>query len=196
MPNPLLHLAVAKRYLEKNPGSIKDPQSFYDGNIMPDLANDREQSHYGDRSEVIDPIKRFRNKVCIAKFLSKNKTDTDLNKGILFHLYVDWEYYNDFLDKEYLSSVNFDEYTRDHVYTIIQYVDFAKGYGISHATTSFANGLDKQWREYEIADELRWGKNFRGKLLYTREQITEFIERMASTNLADLITRYKPQKTS
>jgi len=36
-----VHLAIAKLFVEKNPGLIKDKQAFYNGNVLPDLDPDK-----------------------------------------------------------------------------------------------------------------------------------------------------------
>ena len=69
------HLAIAKRYIEKNPDKFPDDHSkriFYGGNIWLDLTPDKEQTHCGNRSESKDLIKRHREKVNLERFLSTN----------------------------------------------------------------------------------------------------------------------------
>lgn len=45
MPSFNIHLAVAKRYLDKH-NDIKNTLDFYKGSIAPDLTNDKYKTHY------------------------------------------------------------------------------------------------------------------------------------------------------
>lgn len=54
MPGFVIHLAVAKKYLENHPKEVQDLNSFQKGVIAPDLnadfsgpSEDKSKSHYG-----------------------------------------------------------------------------------------------------------------------------------------------------
>ncbi len=97
MPSQIIHLAIAKKFLQKHPRVIKNVCDFFDGNVIPDLAKDKAHSHCGVRTEKFDMVKRNAEKVSPIKFATTHDMCDDLNKGQYLHLYVDDKYYNDFL---------------------------------------------------------------------------------------------------
>ena len=68
MAGYVIHLAIAKKYLEKN--DIKDKDAFLSGVIMPDLL-DKRSSHYGENTSNPN----------LNEFLKANSLDSDYNKG-------------------------------------------------------------------------------------------------------------------
>ena len=94
MPSQIIHLAIAKKYLEKHQHVMKDEQAFLDGNVLPDLGADKAVSHCGVRNEMHDLVKRNREKVNPNKFAETHDMSDCLNRGQYLHLYVDYQYYN------------------------------------------------------------------------------------------------------
>jgi len=190
MANLYTHLAIAKKYIEKHPGKIENAQSFYDGNVMPDLVDEKgkESTHYGNRDERKDLLKRMRNKVGLFEFLQNNKLDTDLNRGRFLHLYTDWEYYNNLLAADYLSTVCLEQFQIDHIYTCIVHSKHVRDkYSVTYCISSFEKEINDaiaRWRRMDIE---RWGDaGPQGKLILSLEQIEDFIERISSVNLDEL----------
>ena len=178
MPCQITHLAIAKRYMEKHAG-IKKPRDFYDGNVLPDLAKgkDKEKSHYGNRSEQFDLRKRHREKVNPNKFLEENKLDSDMNRGIYLHLLTDYEFYCNFAD------FGFEE-LKDFYYTTRYYREYIKDkYGVSLALTSYQQEFTDMWNVWVKHDDERWGGNYVGKLIFTLEELDDFIERITAKPL-------------
>jgi len=186
MASQFTHLAIAKLFIQNNPGLIKNETAFYDGSILPDLTeNKQNNSHYEDRSEKVDLIKRHREKVNPAAFLNANKLDNDLNRGVYLHLLTDWEYYNNHMDHDYLRSVQLPEAIRDFIYTSNMLDEhITKKYGISPNLLSIKQQYYKTRAEWEQTDMKRYGTiNPIGKLLLTPDQIDEFIMRMSRVTL-------------
>ena len=179
MASLIMHLAVAKRYLEENKGKVKDERAFYDGNILPDFDPDKENSHYGKRTEANDLIKRHREKVGLDKFLQSNKLDTDKNLGRFLHLYTDWVYYNELLSHDYLRTVDMAQFPKDNIYTVFVYDKYVQEkYGVHYGLTSMEKEINEAFEKWNAYDEKRWGKNFTGEILFTREQLDDFIEQV------------------
>ena len=177
-----MHLAVAKRYLEKHPGEIKNEREFYTGNIAPDFDPDKENSHYGKRGESKDLVKRHREKVGLDKFLQANKLDTDFDKGRYLHLLADWVYYNELLSHEYLRTVDMEQFPKDNIYTSIAYdKHLEEKYGAHYGLTSMEQEIKAAFEKWTAYDQARWGKNFTGQVLFTREQLDDFIETLTAT---------------
>jgi len=174
-----MHLAIAKRYIEKHPNAIQNERDFYDGNVAPDLAEDKEATHCGKRCETNDLVKRNKEKVNLQKFLLTNTLQNDFNKGMFLHLYADWIYYNDFLDMEYVKTASFKDFANDNFFTMDLYNKFLiEKHGLSFAMTSM---------EHEILEIIAaYGKNVGGKLIFSQETLENYIERVSSVDLGEL----------
>lgn len=123
MAGYVIHLAIAKKYLEKN--DIKDKDAFLSGVIMPDLL-DKRSSHYGENTSNPN----------LNEFLKANSLDSDYNKGYFLHLVTDYLFYNKFLsrfsediyhDYNKLNEFLIRKYNIDIPSEIKQVVDFEDG---------------------------------------------------------------------
>jgi len=192
MASLLMHLAVAKRYLEKNGLDINDQTSFYDANILPDFDDDKERSHYGKRGESKDLIKRHKEKVGLKKFLETRlcpyKLDTDMDRGLFLHLYTDWIYYNELLPLDYLATIDMTVFPKDNVYTSIVFDPYLeKTYGMNYGLTSMQEQVKEQFVKWNLFDEKRWGKDFSAKILFTKEQLDDFIELASELQIDEIV---------
>lgn len=86
MPSFTIHLAVAKKYLEKHPE--ENQEQFYNGVIDPDLK-DKTTSHFGKYSSTPD----------LNKYCREVGLNTSYNRGYFLHLLTDDLFYNKFLDR-------------------------------------------------------------------------------------------------
>ena len=180
-----MHLAIAKRYIEKN-GGIKNPRDFYDGNILPDLTADKDATHYGARVEEYDLVRRHAEKVNPQKFLEHNSLDNDIARGKFLHLLVDWEFYNNFVPIDYVKSVSsLDELSRDMIYTfcIIHDKWIEKEYDVSYAMSSHEKQITQMIDEWTKKDIERWGENYVGRIVLSKQQTQEFIERISGKEI-------------
>ena len=109
MPSQITHLAIAKKYLKKHGRKIKDVQRFLDGNVMPDLATNKAESHCGIRTEMYNLVKRNAEKINPAKFIATHDMGDDFNKGQYLHLLVDDQYYNHFLLQYFQTNTNIEQ---------------------------------------------------------------------------------------
>ena len=187
MADLFIHLAIAKRYNEKHSGEIMDTTRFYDGNVMPDIVSDKEASHYGKRSNG-DLIKRNLEKVGLAKFLESNSLDNDFNRGVFLHLYTDWEFYNNFLCKEYMKAVSMSDFHADIIYSGFFHDNYiSKTHSVSLDMTSIKDQVEKVIAIWQKKDFERWGnKTDFGKLLFSQAELDAFIERISSVDLETL----------
>ena len=181
MASIFTHLAIAKRFLEKHPGAIKDVGAFYDGNIQPDLCDDKEKSHYGKRRDDADVLTFHKEKVGVDAFRHQNSIDNDFVRGKLLHLMTDYEFYNNFLDKS-LRTVTREEFSKNNIYTSDYYDEYLAGkYGVTIGMTSLEKEFDETNAKWRQKDLERWGTTHPvGKLLFSAQELDGFIERMAS----------------
>ena len=116
MPSFTMHIAVAKRYIQKHENEIKNEDEFIKGSIAPDMneklngpALDKSKTHYG---------KWGYNKITthIDEFLKDEMIDMkqDYWKGYFWHLLTDHYFYNIYFKKEYEEAVkNNDKFYYD-----------------------------------------------------------------------------------
>jgi len=77
-----IHLAVGKRYMEKN--HIENEQLFMKGIVDPDLASDKNKSHYTFNRNADSLFTYLSTKIYLPEFLKVNMIDTDYMKGVFF----------------------------------------------------------------------------------------------------------------
>ena len=182
MPSQMTHLAIAKRFLEKHPNVIKDVQRFLDGNVLPDLHSDKAVSHYGSRTERHDIIKYNREKVNPDKFLINRDMQDDLNKGVFLHLYVDYQYYNDFV-AEYFKNIGSNrQQVAIDMYEVSRRDDAYLGekYGVAYTDTTYGSELkciNDIWDQEHA--ERRRQKKYNFDYPYDFKAVDGFIEKMS-----------------
>lgn len=87
MAGYVIHLAVAEEYLKKT--KIKENYNeFIEGVIAPDGVKDKSQTHYGEKSSLVN----------LNEFLKDKKLDNSFNRGYFLHLVTDYIFYNKVLD--------------------------------------------------------------------------------------------------
>ena len=170
-----MHLAIAKRYLEKG-GKVDNQRDFFDASILPDIAMDKVKSHYRKNDDKVCMINRANGKVDLDKFLRTHILDNDLNRGVYLHLYADSCYYKN-LPVEYLKNATAEDFLRDNFYTFSFYEDFvAKKYNVSLDLTIYKRAIEIIMKEK---------KDFKkdAKLLLTESEIIDFIETVSSIKI-------------
>lgn len=98
MAGYVIHLAVAEKYIKKNPNDIENYDEFIAGVIFPDSVSDKSLTHYGPKSS----------KVNLKAFLDENNIESSYNKGYFLHLVTDYIFYNKFI--EYYSKDIYNDY--------------------------------------------------------------------------------------
>lgn len=116
-----IHLAIAKRYAEKNcgkTGDVKDLNMFYNGTIAPDLATKKSTTHYGHQPDSKEDVYLCTSTyVDLPKYLDINKVKTDFDRGVFLHLITDHTFYTEFFKKEYLKTRHHGEFMADLYYS-------------------------------------------------------------------------------
>lgn len=127
-----IHLAVGKRYIEKNM-NINNDKEFYNGVLAPDITDNKMISHYSDICVTDDLLESVEKKVNLSKYLDKNDINCDYNKGVFLHLITDYLFYNTFFDKEYIKNVKAEEFSKSlyNSYDVVK-EDIRKKYGVNY----------------------------------------------------------------
>lgn len=110
MPGYVIHLAIGKKYIERN--DTKDKKSFLKGCIMPDLL-DKKTSHYGESTSNPD----------FQDFIKNNTIDSEYNQGYLLHLISDYLFYNKYLKRfiENFTDEIYHDYDKTNQFLIDKY---------------------------------------------------------------------------
>jgi len=117
MPGYTIHIAIAKKYIEKHKSEIRSEDEFIKGVIAPDMnenldgpSEDKSKTHYGKwgKYEVTTHINQF-----------LNDTKVDMNKdywkGYFCHLLSDYYFYNKYFKEEHSEIIkNNDRFYYDY----------------------------------------------------------------------------------
>jgi len=180
MPSFNIHLAVGKRYNDKN--KLIDIDSFYNGIVDPDLASNKDLSHYtGERvDKTLDTY--LKNKVILKDYLLKNNINSDYDKGVFLHLITDYVFFNNFFPIEYLNNTTYNDFVNDLYYSYDSTNDYLlKKYNLDLS-------LIKDIIESNIADS-RKAKNIvnirPAKNILPISELDNFIESISNINLEE-----------
>ena len=66
MASSVIHLAIAKKYLEKN--TFLNYKNVIDGTLYPDAVDDNDKSHYTDINRGSDNVSHVRGKLIYINF--------------------------------------------------------------------------------------------------------------------------------
>ena len=196
MPGFNIHLAIGKRYIEKQnklkieENKIKNEKAFYDGLVAPDLVTDKAISHYTTEKDNSDLEKYLAGKVRLDLYLKDNKIETDFEKGVFLHLLTDYLFFNKFFEKEYIRNVLYQEFVRDLYYTYEEtnsYLDNKYGIDLSMYGDKLKKNIEKSKKEKKIDEDETSEK----KMIFTEENIDKFIEDVSSIDLSKVVVEIK-----
>lgn len=179
MPSFSIHLAIGKRYIEKNNGLIKDINDFFKGIIEPDLVENKYVSHYTVCVSTSNLLQCIENKVHLEKFLKNEKINTDYQKGVFLHLLTDYLFFNNFFDKEYISNVSYDIFCKDLYYSynsLNNYVDTK--YDLDYS--EFIDVINKNIEENNKKRHLTYEE---GNNILLPDKLDDFIEYVSNIDL-------------
>lgn len=114
MASSVIHLAVAKKYLEKNPSL--DYKSVIAGTLYPDAADDNDKSHYTDLNRGSDNVSHVRGKVSLYAFLVEHESLNDFELGWFLHLVTDYLFFEECFTTEYLLNNSYVSFCKDLYY--------------------------------------------------------------------------------
>lgn len=196
MPGFNIHLAIGKRYIEKQnklkieENKIKNEKAFYDGLVAPDLVTDKAISHYTTEKDNSDLEKYLAGKVRLDLYLKDNKIETDFEKGVFLHLLTDYLFFNKFFEKEYIRNVKYKDFVRDLYYTYEEtnsYLDNKYNIDLSMYGDKLKKNIEKSKKEKKIDEDETSEK----KMIFTEENIDKFIEDVSSIDLSKVVVEIK-----
>ena len=117
MPCLAIHLAVAKKYLEKHPNENKD--DFILGTITPDIdyptidkyingvSSDKNSHHFGYNYETTDLIQYMKKKVDFGLFFEQNDINTTFLRAYFLHLLCDYYFFGEYITDDRINDLSF-----------------------------------------------------------------------------------------
>lgn len=188
MPGFNIHLAIGKRYIEKQKNKkdvIKNENSFYNGLVAPDLVNDKKNSHYTTETNKNNLEKYLLGKVRLDLYLKDNKVETDFEKGVFLHLLTDYLFFNEFFEKEFIKNIDYQDFVRDLYYSYEMTNEYLnKKYNIDFSI--FGDRLEKNIRKNKKEKKLEDSDLKEKKLIFSEKDLDEFIEKISSINIKEL----------
>lgn len=188
MPGFNIHLAIGKRYIEKQKNKkdvIKNENSFYNGLVAPDLVTDKKISHYTTETNKNNLEKYLLGKVRLDLYLKDNKVETDFEKGVFLHLLTDYLFFNEFFEKEFIKNIDYQDFVRDLYYSYEMTNEYLnKKYNIDFSI--FCDRLEKNIRKNKKEKKLEDSDLKEKKLIFSEKDLDEFIEKISSINIKEL----------
>ena len=188
MPGFNIHLAIGKRYIEKQKNKkdvIKNENSFYNGLVAPDLVTDKKISHYTTETNRNNLEKYLLGKVRLDLYLKDNKVETDFEKGVFLHLLTDYLFFNKFFEKEFIKNIDYQDFVRDLYYSYEMTNEYLnKKYNIDFSI--FGDRLEKNIRKNKKEKKLEDSDLKEKKLIFSEKDLDEFIEKISSINIKEL----------
>lgn len=190
MPGFNIHLAIGKRYIEKQKNKkdvIKNENSFYNGLVAPDLVNDKKISHYTTETNKNNLEKYLLGKVRLDLYLKENKVETDFEKGVFLHLFTDYLFFNQFFKKEYIKNITYQDFVRDLYYSYEKTNDYLnKKYNIDFSIFGdrLIKNIEKNKKEKNLKEDMK-----NRKLIFSEKDLDEFIEKVSSINIDEVVMR-------
>lgn len=187
MPGFNIHLAIGKRYIEKQKNIIKNENSFYNGLVAPDLVTDKKVSHYTAETNTSNLEKYLQGKVRLDLYLKENKVETDFEKGVFLHLFTDYLFFNEFFKKEYIKNTTYQDFVRDLYYSYEKTNDYLnKKYNIDFSIFGdrLIKNIEKNKKEKNLKEDMK-----NRKLIFSEKDLDEFIEKVSSINIDEVVNK-------
>ncbi len=192
MPGFNIHLAIGKKYIEKQKYKnnsekdiIIDERSFYNGIVAPDLVTDKKVSHYTAETNTSNLEKYLQGKVRLDLYLKENKVETDFEKGVFLHLFTDYLFFNEFFKKEYIKNITYQDFVRDLYYSYEKKNDYLnKKYNIDFSIFGdrLIKNIEKNKKEKNLKEDMK-----NRKLIFSEKDLDEFIEKVSSINIDEVV---------
>ena len=185
-----IHLAIGKRYIDKN--NINDIVSFKKGIIAPDLALNKNESHY---TTFLDKSKLeyyLNNRIQLYDYLINNKVDNDYELGVFIHLVTDYIFFAHFFDKEYIKSVDINIFNNDLYHSYDNVDNYVKTkYNLDY--TGIKESIDNA---IELARKKKNTTYDKGNDIIPIDKLDEFIEYVSSIDMYKYIDKIISNKKS
>jgi len=172
-----IHLAIAKRYAEKN--NIRETAELYRGTVAPDLVDNKSISHYSGQQDNTKLIEYLANKIGLYDYLKNHTVDNDYEIGVFLHLVTDYLFFNNFIDKGYLGKVTYADFCKD-LYTSY---DITNDYLLEKYKIDFGELRETLESNISKSKKDKKTENSVGNTIFSTEQLDSFIEYVSNIDL-------------
>ena len=177
MASATIHLAIAKKYLEKH--NELDYEKVIAGTLYPDATKDSNKTHYTEAYRGKDNLSHVRSKVNLYNFLNENKSLDNFKLGWFLHLVTDYLFFEECFTEEYLLNTSYNDFCRD--------LYFAYDHLNLYLTQKYQISKD-DYKDYP--SEYHQGLPYENCIL-SKDAVDAFINRVSSIDLDKYIKKYK-----
>lgn len=180
MASATIHLAIAKKYLEKH--NELDYEKVIAGTLYPDATKVSNKTHYTETYRGKDNLSHVRSKVNLYKFLNENKSLDAFKLGWFLHLVTDYLFFEECFSDKYLLENSYEKFCKDLYFAydcLNEYI--SKKYQITN----------DDYKEYP--SEYYPSKPYQDCIL-SKELIDSFINRVSSIDLDKYIILIKEKQ--
>lgn len=182
MASSVIHLAIMKKFIEKNPDLGINKKEAYAGTLYPDVTDNKDITHYTDNQRGKDNISHLKGKVNLYSFLQDHEIKNSFTLGWFIHLLTDYLFFSECFDDQYLINTSYEDFRKDLYYAYDCLTSYlSKKYNI----------VKEDYISYP--SEYYEGSSYK-KCLFTKSQIDNFIERVSSIHLDTYIPKIKENK--
>ena len=183
MASSPIHLAIAKKFLERNKNY--DKGLVLSGTLYPDTIKDKDLTHYSDlRMRGLDNVSHLAGKVNLHSFLLEHSYLSSFEFGWFLHLVTDYLFFDECFTKEYLLTHTYDEFRHDLYFSYDCLCDYiVLKYGITMDDYNCYPSEYFPGRPYQDC-------------LFTKEMIDDFILRVSSVDYEDYVRKLKLTKNN
>lgn len=180
MASAAIHLAIAKKYLEKH--KDLDYKEVIKGTLYPDAAEDNDKTHYTLKNRGKDNVSHVRGKVVLYDFLHEHETLNAFELGWFLHLVTDYLFFLECFTTEYLLSKSYKEFCKElyHAYDCINLYMEEKYHIVKE--------------DFEFYPSEYYPGILYEECILTKEMIDHFIERVSSIDLEKYISKIEEKK--
>lgn len=180
MASAAIHLAIAKKYLEKHKNL--NYEEVMKGTLYPDAETNSVELHYPKNYIIGEFAISVYNKVNLFAFLEEHATLSDFELGWFLHLITDYLFFLECFTSEYLIHKRTEEFCKElyHAYDCLDSYLFTK-YHISKE--DFKNYPSEYYPGIPYEE-----------CILPKEMVDNFIERVSSIDLDKYIVKIKENK--
>ena len=182
MASSAMHLAIAKKYLEKNKDKNFDYKKVMAGSLYPDATNDKDKTHYTMAERGNNNVTHLASKVDLYAFLNDNAVLDDFKLGWFIHLITDYLFFSECFTEEYLLSHSYEQFRSDLYFA---YDCLGKYLSEKYELTI---------EDYESYPSEYYEGSYYQESIFSKDLIDSFIERVSSVNIKEYIDKIRNAK--
>ena len=179
-----IHLAIGKRYIEKN-NNIKNVRDFYKGVVAPDLSVNKIESHYTYFTNKSNLELYLNKRIGLKEYLNNNIVNNDYEYGVFLHLLTDYIFFTSFFDKEYIKNIDINIFNNDlyHSYdNTDNYINTKYQIDYTYLKKDIDKAIARSRKNKKTSYE-------NGKDILPIEKLDNFIEEVSNINLDEYINK-------